>query len=199
MVQFLAPEIVIMGERNFMCEASRCNPTCTYLERRILFHQQQQVLVAIEFLETNLDSMAPVCPGPHEEAEDWRKKWLFQLHRVSFLFSVQCPHYQKAWGVPREYGPAYGSIGADLYWIVFLCDGDFSKHFVCIVQKSHIFVLSDMSLALRLNPYLMYRSLLEKYVAHEVDEHGLLRFKLGSFSPYLGNNNKTSGHFEQAA
>ena len=53
-----------------------------------------------------------------------------------------------------------------------------------------------MSLALRLNPYLMYRSLLEKYVAHEVDEHGLLRFKLG---PYLGNNNKTSGHFEQAA
>ena len=70
MVQFLAPEIVIMGERNFMCEASRCNPTCTYLERRILFHQQRQVLVAIEFLETNLDSMAPVCPGPHEEAED---------------------------------------------------------------------------------------------------------------------------------
>ena len=82
--------------------------------------------------------MAPVCSGPLEEAEDWRKRWLFQLHRVSFLFSVQCPHHQNAWGV---------------YWIVFLwrifrhvfwnwlmcTEWDFSKHFF---QKSHIFVRS---------------------------------------------------------
>ena len=33
------------------CEASRCAQTCTYLKRNILFHKQQ-VLLAIEFVET---------------------------------------------------------------------------------------------------------------------------------------------------